>query len=159
MKNRDFFRKRWRIEYPLFLKMLRALPEEKIDYRPHEKSNTAARIAWILAQEIDGMAAILGAGEAQWEPRPHPKSFAEIIESYERSAAEVNRQLEQADDARWESPARFMAGTHVIFAAPVGEQCWWLLFDGIHHRGQLSAYVRPMGGKVPSTYGPSADEK
>jgi uncharacterized damage-inducible protein DinB len=35
---------------------------------------------------------------------------------------------------------------------------WGLLFDAVHHRGQLSAYIRPMGGKVPSIYGPSGDD-
>jgi uncharacterized damage-inducible protein DinB len=42
---------------------------------------------------------------------------------------------------------------------PIGEWLLFVLFDAIHHRGQLSAYIRPMGGKVPAIYGPSADER
>ena len=42
--------------------------------------------------------------------------------------------------------------------APLGGMIWSTLFDLIHHRGQLSTYIRPMGGKVPSIYGPSADD-
>ena len=40
----------------------------------------------------------------------------------------------------------------------LGDMLWGFLFDGIHHRGQLSTYLRPMGAKVPSIYGPSADD-
>jgi uncharacterized damage-inducible protein DinB len=43
-------------------------------------------------------------------------------------------------------------------SAPLGVMVWFTLFDLIHHRGQLSTYIRPMGGKVPSIYGPSADD-
>jgi uncharacterized damage-inducible protein DinB len=45
----------------------------------------------------------------------------------------------------------------VILQQPLGQILWLFLFDGIHHRGQLSAYLRPMGATVPSIYGPSAD--
>jgi uncharacterized damage-inducible protein DinB len=50
-----------------------------------------------------------------------------------------------------------MNGTPV-WEAPLGDMLWGFLFDAIHHRGQLSAYLRPMGAKVPSIYGPSGDD-
>ena len=40
----------------------------------------------------------------------------------------------------------------------MGDFLWYLFFDAIHHRGQLSTYIRPMGGQVPSIYGPSGDD-
>ena len=46
----------------------------------------------------------------------------------------------------------------VVSEQPIGQFLWFILFDSIHHRGQLSTYLRPMGGKVPAIYGPSADE-
>lgn len=46
-----------------------------------------------------------------------------------------------------------------MMESPVGEFLWYLFFDAIHHRGQLAAYLRPMGGKVPAIYGPSADTR
>jgi uncharacterized damage-inducible protein DinB len=45
----------------------------------------------------------------------------------------------------------------VALEQPLGDLLWFFFFDAIHHRGQLSTYIRPMGGKVPSIYGPSAD--
>lgn len=46
----------------------------------------------------------------------------------------------------------------IILKDTVGGLLWLALFDAVHHRGQLSTYIRPMGGKVPSVYGPSADD-
>jgi uncharacterized damage-inducible protein DinB len=52
-----------------------------------------------------------------------------------------------------------LADGHVIWESTRGGMAWGMLFDLIHHRGQLSVYIRPMGGKVPSIYGPSGDEQ
>ena len=60
-------------------------------------------------------------------------------------------------EGRWNKGADMMMGGKVIWHATRGGMAWSLLFDLIHHRGQLSAYIRPMGGKVPSIYGPSGD--
>ena len=61
---------------------------------------------------------------------------------------------------RWRVGGRleFLAGGHLIAEMPVSGLMWMLFFDSIHHRGQLSTYLRPMGGKVPSIYGPLADD-
>jgi uncharacterized damage-inducible protein DinB len=47
----------------------------------------------------------------------------------------------------------------MVSEQPIGGFLWFILFDAIHHRGQLSAYIRPMGGKVPAIYGPSGDSR
>ena len=52
-------------------------------------------------------------------------------------------------DAAWESPGRFLFDGKVIYEYPRRDLAWMLLFDGLHHRGQLSTYLRPMGGTVP----------
>ena len=61
-------------------------------------------------------------------------------------------------DARWDGEGRLLFGGHEVMKSSVGSIFWGFLLDAIHHRGQLSAYIRPMGGKVPSIYGPSADD-
>ncbi|MGZ4779284.1 MAG: DinB family protein [Thermoanaerobaculia bacterium] len=50
-------------------------------------------------------------------------------------------------------------GERLIQNRPLGDTLWDFFFDAIHHRGQLTSYIRPMGGKVPSVYGPTADSK
>ena len=63
------------------------------------------------------------------------------------------------DDAAWERNAEFYFGGKKVSNQPVGGFLWFILFDAIHHRGQLTTYLRPMGAKVPAVYGPSADER
>ena len=62
------------------------------------------------------------------------------------------------DDAKWDSPARLKMDGKVMWEAPLGDMLFGFLLDAVHHRGQLSSYLRPMGAKVPSIYGPSADD-
>ena len=78
--------------------------------------------------------------------------------AYETHAADLESRLPSVDDAKWESKARLLADGKVLWEAPLGDMLFGFLFDAIHHRGQLSSYLRPMGAKVPSIYGPSADD-
>jgi uncharacterized damage-inducible protein DinB len=70
----------------------------------------------------------------------------------------VNERLERLDAAKWESKGRFLMGDAPAWEDSVEAFFWGFLFDSIHHRGQITTYLRPMGGKVPSIYGPSADD-
>jgi uncharacterized damage-inducible protein DinB len=158
MNDREFFLKRWKTESPLFVKMFNALPEGKLDYKPHDGSRPAGRVAWGIAEETRGLAEIVEKGESHWENRPAPTSAAEIGKAFEQNAQRLTQLLERVDDVQWESPGKFLAGGQVVFAGPIRDHCWWILFDCVHHRGQLSVYIRPMGGKVPAIYGPSGDE-
>jgi uncharacterized damage-inducible protein DinB len=63
------------------------------------------------------------------------------------------------DESSWCRVAKFFYAGKVISEQPAGQFLWFILFDAIHHRGQLSAYLRPMGGAVPAIYGPSADSR
>jgi uncharacterized damage-inducible protein DinB len=91
-----------------------------------------------------------------------PSSFGsrdEMIESYESDHDSLASQLHALDDAGWNHPAWLLQGTkEILLKATVGGLLWIALFDFVHHRGQLSTYIRPMGGKVPSIYGPSGDD-
>jgi uncharacterized damage-inducible protein DinB len=82
----------------------------------------------------------------------------ESIAAYEQNAANLEARLSRLDDAKWDSPAKLLAGDQVAWETTLGDMLFGFLFDAIHHRGQLSSYLRPMGAKVPSIYGPSADD-
>ena len=73
-------------------------------------------------------------------------------------AAAINERLGRLDETAWQKSGRFLFGGTPVWEAPIGEMIWGFLFDAIHHRGQLSTYLRPMGGKVPAIYGPSGDD-
>ena len=53
---------------------------------------------------------------------------------------------------------QFYAGDHLVMEGPCQQLAWMMFLDAVHHRGQLSTYLRPMGSKVPAIYGPSADD-
>lgn len=160
MNDREFFQQRWKTERLLFTRMIKALPADRLDYRPHERSGSAGRIALGMAREADGLADIIERGSLEWaEGTSGNPSGPELVAAWEKAAARLSAAVEKLDDAKWAAPAEFRAGGQVVFAGPVRDHCWWILFDLVHHRGQLSTYVRPMGGKVPATYGPSGDEE
>ncbi len=86
-------------------------------------------------------------------------SLKQAVELYREAQQVLEGKLTALDDRTWdERPAKFLAGGHLIAEMPVSGLMWMLFFDSIHHRGQLSTYLRPMGGKVPSIYGPLADD-
>ena len=82
----------------------------------------------------------------------------ESIAAFEKNAAALKTRLAKVDDAKWDSPARLKMDGKVMWEAPLGDMLFGFLLDAVHHRGQLSSYLRPMGAKVPSIYGPSADD-
>lgn len=87
------------------------------------------------------------------------KSLGEAQELYRSAHAKLLSALSGTDDEAWDQgKGQFIINGTVAYEAPPRDLAWQLFFDSIHHRGQLSTYLRPMGAKVPSIYGPSADD-
>ena len=157
MNTREFLAKCFEAERPKFVRVLKAVPADQLGYRPHPRSTSAGDLVWLLASELHDACALIDSGEVSFQMKPAPP-LAEAIAAYERNAAELAPRLAKLDEAAWGRTARFLVEGKVAWEAPLGEMLWGFLFDAIHHRGQLSAYLRPMGAKVPSIYGPSADD-
>ena len=85
-------------------------------------------------------------------------TLRESIAAFEKNASELQARVAALDDAGWERKVRLVVEGKVVWETTLGDMLFGFLFDAIHHRGQLSSYLRPMGGKVPSIYGPSADD-
>ena len=159
MKNvREYFAECFKAEKPRFLRVMQAVPADKTAYRPHEKSSNAGDIVWLVASEWGDACEIIDKGKVEFVLRPAPAKVQDSVAAFEKNAAEIEKRLAKMDDAAWEKNAQFLMDGKVAWEAPVGEMLYGFLFDAIHHRGQLSSYLRPMGAKVPSIYGPSADE-
>lgn len=158
MNNREFFIERWEIEQPAFRKVLAAVPEDQLKYRPHERSTSAGGLAFQLAREQGDLVSLLETGRCAYEPQPTP-SKDEILALWDRSTEELRTRLGSFDDAKWTDKADFLAGGQVVWTDSLQNLMWGFLFDMVHHRGQLSSYLRPMGAKVPAIYGPSGDER
>jgi uncharacterized damage-inducible protein DinB len=154
---REYYRKCVQAEKPVFIRVLKAVPADKADYRPHPRSTSAADLAWLLAYELHDACELIDRGEVSYVPQDTP-GVPESIAAFERNAGELEKRLATLDDAAWEKTAKFLVDGKVVWEAPLGDMLFGFLFDAIHHRGQLSSYLRPMGAKVPSIYGPSADD-
>jgi uncharacterized damage-inducible protein DinB len=157
MSTREYFVKCFLAERPKFVSVFRAVPPDQLSYRPHPRSTSAGDLVWLLAAELHDACELVEHQQVSFVQTPAP-ALVESIAAYERNADELEKRLSSVDDAAWEKSTRFLVDGKVAWEAPLGEMLWGFLFDAIHHRGQLSAYLRPMGGKVPSIYGPSADD-
>jgi len=158
MTNLEFCIARRQAERPAFIRVLKAIPATRHDYRPDPKSRTALDLAWLMAVEESALLALLDKGVVEWKESPAPASLDAIVSEYEHNSAEVNARLERLDRDAWDKKVRFLMGGGHTWEDSLSQMVWGFLFDAIHHRGQLSTYLRPMGGKVPSIYGPSADD-
>jgi len=159
MNNKEFFAERFEMEQAAFKKVLAALPGEKLDYSPHERSTAAGNLAWQLAEEQKGMSELLERGETAYEARTRPATREEIEGAWDKATTDVRARLASCDEKQWGEQVKFIVGGEVVWSDTLQNMMWGFLFDMVHHRGQLSTYLRPMGGKVPAIYGPSGDDR
>ncbi len=157
MNDLEFCIARRKAELPAFVKVLKAIPEGRQSYRPDPKARTAAEVAWLLTIEEAALVSLLDTGSVEWKEPPPPARVDAIVAAFERDASAVNERLAHLDQAAWQKKVKMLMGGGA-WEDTLGQMLWGFLFDAIHHRGQLSTYLRPMGGKVPSIYGPSADD-
>lgn len=157
MSNRAFFLQHCTAEFPRFLAVLEAAPGDQLDYRPHQKSRSARELIGHLIGHEQDLLELAETGKINHRVQVPFETRAAGLEAYRTAHAGLERALGSMDDATWESPGQFLVNGKVAYELPRRDLAWMLLLDGVHHRGQLSAYLRPMGAKVPSIYGPSAD--
>jgi uncharacterized damage-inducible protein DinB len=158
MSTRDFYLEHLKAEAPAFVKVIRALPAERADYRPHPKSRSAAELAWLLADSTKSASTLAEKHRVEFKDPKVQGSPTAAADALEHAQKDLLKRLARVDDKAWEQEAQLLMDGKVVWKAPLGAMLWGLLFDSIHHRGQLSTYIRPMGGKVPSIYGPSGDD-
>lgn len=152
MDERALFTNFWINESQTTRNVLARIPEGS-DYRPDPKSRTAHEIAWQIVCEEKMIIEALETGKAEWAPPPQPTTMKEVLAAYEEQSAAIAKRWKALPAARWSGSLEFFG--HQRPAAPMA---WSFLFDIVHHRGQISTYLRPMGSTVPQIYGPSGDE-
>lgn len=157
MSTREFYLDRRQAEFPVFQRVLKALPPDRLSYKPHERSPSAEQLVWTLTGELKACLNVVKEHRSEWKVLP-PPPLGQMIEMFERWSGELVEGVSKLDEAAWNRPAQFVVNGKVVLEQPTGQFLWFIHFDAIHHRGQLTTYIRPMGGKVPSIYGPSADD-
>lgn len=152
MDERTLFTGFWTSESKTTRTVLSRIPEGS-DYRPDPKSRTAQEIAWQIVCEEKMLIDALESGKAEWAPAPAPPTMKAVVEAYEQQSAGMEERWNGLPAGRWDGTIEFFGSQRSSSSL-----AWSFLFDIIHHRGQLTTYLRPMGSTVPQVYGPSADE-
>lgn len=152
MDDKSLFTKFWTTESKTTRNVLAKIPEGST-YRPDPKSRTAREIAWQIVCEEKMIIDALETGEAVWSPPACPVTMKEVVDAYAEQSAVMHERWNALPAASWDGPIDFFGSQR-----PASEMAWSFLFDIVHHRGQITTYLRPMGSTVPQIYGPSADE-
>ena len=148
---------------PLTRKFLERLPEEKLTWKPHEKSMAAGQLALHIAQVPGSIARLVQQNPAQAPDfsrlRTQPANLQEVLKAHDESAATVRGQLAKFDDKAMQELWRLKQGDRELFASPRAKFLRdVMLSHWYQHRGQFGVYLRMLNVAVPATWGPSADE-
>jgi uncharacterized damage-inducible protein DinB len=149
-------------QVPITRRYIERLPEDKLTWKPHEKSMTAGQLAFHLASVPGGIIRLVQQNPAELHARagaPQPMSRAECLEKLDESIAAVRQILPTFDDAAMTEIWRLsVAGNPAVaqprqrFVRDVMLSHWY------QHRGQFAVYLRMLGAPVPASWGPSGDE-
>jgi uncharacterized damage-inducible protein DinB len=142
-------------------RVLERVPEDRLAWKPHDKSMSLGQLALHVAM-IPGAIAEM----SQHSPFPIPEftqpsaaTAAELIPVLEQSVRKARGILLAMDETALGATWRAVDGEREVMALPVGALLRTIMLNHwYHHRGQLSVYLRQVGALVPSIYGPSADE-
>ncbi|MBK7643910.1 MAG: DinB family protein [Planctomycetes bacterium] len=142
--------------------LLAKLPEGKLDWRPHPKSQSLGQLAMHVASLPENIVGMVAAGTFDASTvdfkSPQPRSTREIQEAFELGLPKARAALSGWSEADFEASWRLVMGTKELMAMPRGTVLRKLLLNHLyHHRGQLTVYLRLLDVPLPSVYGPTAD--
>jgi uncharacterized damage-inducible protein DinB len=145
-----------RTEHATTMKVIQAIPVDKGDYRPEPVAKTALELAWHIVAAENRFFSGICTGKFDFTPNHRPESIrnsAQIAAWFDESFNANVKQIEALSGEQLVKSIDFRG----MFQLPAVSFLTISQNHTIHHRGQLSTYLRPMGGKVPSIYGESYD--
>ncbi|HXT16258.1 MAG TPA: DinB family protein [Gemmatimonadaceae bacterium] len=160
MNRLEQFTDVWTRENATTRRVLHALPADQAEFRPSPNTKTAREVAYIFSLGQGGIAAAL-TNQWQWpppQPRTAPATLDEVRAAFDTSTAAVRDALAKASESQFDETVTFFTAPKQLGPVKIADLVWFMLLDSVHHRGQLSIYLRGMQAKVPSIYGPTADE-
>jgi uncharacterized damage-inducible protein DinB len=145
-------------------RVLERAPDAAFGWAPHERSFSLGGLASHLAQLphwgrqiLDAESYDLAGATGRSEPRA---TVGEVLEMFDRHVGEVRRALTTGSDAELAATWTLKRGSHIVLSMPrIAALRRFLLHHVIHHRGQMTVYLRLLGVAVPPLYGPTADER
>jgi len=145
---------------------LQEMPEDKKDFKPHEKSMAFGYLSELVATMPSWIALGINRDELDLNPpggsqvqRPTLNTRADYLAAHEKAVAEAKAALESATEDHLMKPWRLLVAGKVVSETPRHEMLRDAINHLAHHRGQMTVYLRLLGAKVPAIYGPSADDR
>jgi uncharacterized damage-inducible protein DinB len=144
-------------------KTLERVPEDKLAWKPHDRSMSLGHLARHLAEIPSWTGPTIEQDSldmAGYKQPAEPKSRKEILDAFDQNVKAARAALDKLQDAWLGKPWTLKSGEQVYFSLPKGGVLRGFVFSHIiHHRAQLGVYLRLLNVPVPSIYGPSADEQ
>ena len=153
-------------EVPRSRRVLVEVPAGKYDWKPHDKSMIFGYLANMVATMPSWVAMGVKMNELDVAPASGSAMSQEkletsdaLVKALDKSAADARAALRGTTDDFLMTPWKLLARGQVVMETPRWEMIQDTINHWAHHRGQMTVYLRLLGAKVPSTYGPSADDK
>jgi uncharacterized damage-inducible protein DinB len=163
MAIKDALIPEWEAEMRSTRRLLEAVPFDKADWKPHEKSMTLKRLATHIAELPQWLTLTLQTSELDFAKgyfQDKPESKEELMSLFDRSAAASIEELKKATDENFLSDWTLRMGDRIFFTRQKAKVIRGFAFSHLfHHRGQLTVYLRLLDVPVPGMYGPTADEQ
>jgi uncharacterized damage-inducible protein DinB len=166
MKLKEFLRAEMDREIDRSRRALEQAPEDKYDWKPHERSMAFGYLANMVATIPMWISMQISQDELDIAPKDGSKfeqkrldSSAELVEALDKAAAGAREAFDKTTDEHLMTKWQLKAAGKVVAEAPRHEMIQDSLLHWAHHRGQMTVYLRLLGAKVPAIYGPSADDK
>jgi len=155
MTEKDILKTVMTREFATTLRVIQAFPQAELDFKPHQRSRNAESLLKGFVFEIGVMiGAIRHNIDMDKLHQYQPNDLLQISDDFEKNSSDLLKEFETADQQRLNAKVEFFGREMRVI-----DILWGMTLDQIHHRGQLSVYIRMAGGRVPSIYGPSADEQ
>ena len=167
MKLREMLLQELNREAATTRRVLENVPEGKPDWKPHERSMPLGSLSLLVATILSWVDHVVNRDELDIAPRDAPpqkppeiKSRDDLLQLFDQGVDRARLALQNTTDEHLMQPWRFLAGGRLLTDEPRHGMLRGNIFNHlVHHRGQLTVYIRMNGEKVPSIYGPSADEQ
>ena len=147
-------------------RVLEQVPTGKRDWKPHERSMELGYLSDLVATIPSWVGMAITQDELDIAPKDGPKykpaplnTGAELVAALDKAVAQAREALQQTSDAHLETPWRLLAGGQLALEQPRLEVIRDTFLHSAHHRAQMTVYLRLLGSKVPSVYGPTADDR
>jgi uncharacterized damage-inducible protein DinB len=163
MKNAiiDQFISEFEAEIPATRKCIERIPEKLFDWKPHVKSMTLGYLTLLVSEIPNWITVMIKKREIDFKTFKHfqPKTTGEMVNHFDENVNGAKQVFQELSIEDLSKPFVLKNGDHILISSPLIENISSTLNHWVHHRGQLTVYMRLNDILVPSIYGPSADEK